>query len=251
MALPREIPSDLLPLVRKLESIYPLTDNEMQGVLGLPMHVRELAAGQDIVREGDRPSQCCLLLDGFAHRYKMVGDGRRQIMSFHIAGDIPDLLSLHLRVMDHSLGTLAPSRVGFIAHKSVRQLMQNHPRFTDAFWRDTLIDAAIFREWMVGMGRRDARARIAHVFCEVFTKMGAVGLAQGRSVAIPMTQAIIGDALGLSTVHVNRVTQELRSEGLITWRGRQLTICDWEGLQRVAEFDVAYLHLDQAQEEAA
>jgi CRP-like cAMP-binding protein len=236
-------PSSLLPLIRKLESIYPLRDGEKEAVINLPMHVRELEAGQDIVREGDRPSQCCLLLDGFAQRYKVVGDGCRQIMSFHVPGDMPDVLSLHLPVMDHSLGTLAASKVGFISHQSVRRLIQDHPRIGDAFWRDTLVDAAVFREWLVGMGRRDAHARIAHLFCEIVTRLDVVGLAPGRSVQIPITQSTIADALGLSAAHVNRVVQELRSEGLITWRGRILTVNDWDGLKQAGDFDAAYLHL--------
>src|SRR3954447_11406842 len=193
-------PSSLLPLIRKLESIYPLRDGEKEAVINLPMHVRELEAGQDIVREGDRPSQCCLLLDGFAQRYKVVGDGRRQIMSFHIPGDMPDVLSLHLPVMDHSLGTLSRSKVAFVSHQNIRRMIRDHPRIGDALWRDTLIDAAVFREWMVGIGRRDAHARIAHLVCELVMRMEVVGLAPGKSVRTPLTQSIIGDALGLSTV---------------------------------------------------
>src|SRR4051794_21141033 len=161
-----EMPSNLHSLVLKLNSIFPLTEDEKQAVLGLPMHVREFAADQDIVREGDRPSQCCLLLEGFVQRYQIVGEGRRQIMSFHHQGDMPDLLSLHTPVMDHSLGTLSRSKVGFIPHQSIRHMIRDHPRIRDALWRDTLIDAAVFRQWMVGIGQRDARARISHLFCE-------------------------------------------------------------------------------------
>jgi CRP-like cAMP-binding protein len=241
--MPTDTVAGLQPLIRKLESIYVLTDVEKQAVGELPIHVRDLAAGQDIVREGDRPSQCCLLLDGFIQRYKMIGDGQRQIMSFHINGDMPDVLSLHLAVMDHNLGTLAPSKVGFISHQSMRRLIQDHPRIGDALWRDTLIDAAVFREWLVGMGRRDAHARIAHLFCEIITRLDSVGLAPNKSVQIPLTQATLADALGLSAVHVNRVAQELRSEGLITWRGKTLTVNDWEGLKEAGDFDPTYLHL--------
>ncbi len=241
--MPTDTVAGLQPLIRKLESIYVLTDVEKQAVGELPIHVRDLAAGQDIVREGDRPSQCCLLLDGFIQRYKMIGDGQRQIMSFHINGDMPDVLSLHLAVMDHNLGTLAPSKVGFISHQSMRRLIQDHPRIGDALWRDTLIDAAVFREWLVGMGRRDAHARIAHLFCEIITRLDSVGLAPDKSVQIPLTQATLADALGLSAVHVNRVAQELRSEGLITWRGKTLTVNDWEGLKEAGDFDPTYLHL--------
>jgi CRP-like cAMP-binding protein len=246
-----EILSGLLPLIRMLKSISSVTEDERQALLSLPMHIRELGAGRDMVREGDRPSQSCLLLDGFAHRSKIVGDGRRQIMSFHIPGDIPDLLSLHLPVMDHTLGTIAPSRVGFISHQSLRRLMEQHPRIGNAFWRDTLVDAAVFREWMVGIGRRDARARIAHLFCELVTRMEVAGLALEKSVRLPLTQSLVADALGLSTVHVNRVAQTLRAEGLIAWQGKGLTVTNWEGLKQAGEFDPAYLHLEPDQAAAA
>jgi CRP-like cAMP-binding protein len=219
--------------------------------MDLPLHIRELAAGQDIVREGDRPFQCCLLLDGFAQRYIVVGDGRRQVLSFHIPGDMPDVLSLHLARMDHTLGILSRSKVGFVSHQNVRRMIGEHPRLGDAFWRDTLIDAAVFREWMVGIGRRGARARMAHLFCEIVTRMEVVGLAQDKSVRVPFTQTTIGDALGLSTVHVNRVVQELRSDGLITWHGRVLTVNDWDGLVQAGEFDPSYLHLSPPKKEAA
>jgi CRP-like cAMP-binding protein len=237
------VPANVLPLVRKLQSIFSLTTEESQALAELPMHVRDLREDQDIVREGDRPSQCCLLIEGFAYRYQALGDGRRQIMSFHIPGDIPDLLSLHLSVMDHNLGTLAPSKVGFIAHRDIQRLLRGHPRISDAFWRDTLIDAAVFRAWMAGIGRRTAYARIAHLFCELILRMQVVGLANGNSIRVPLTQEEVGDALGLSTVHVNRVVQQLRAEGLITWQAKMLTANDWTGLQRAGEFDPTYLHL--------
>jgi CRP-like cAMP-binding protein len=147
------------PLVRKLESIAPLSDEERQAIVGLPMMVRNLKADQDIVRDQDRPSQCCLILEGFACRYKVIEGGKRQIFSFHIPGDIPDLQSLHLDIMDHSLGTIVASKVAFIPHEMVRAFIRAHPRIGDVFWRDTLIDAAIFREWMAGLGRREAYAR--------------------------------------------------------------------------------------------
>ena len=145
------------------------------------MTVRDLRADQDIVRDQDRPSQCCLILTGFACRYKMTPAGKRQIFSFHIPGDIPDMQSIHLRVMDHSLGTLTASKVAFIPHEHVRALNRRCPRIADVFWRDTLIDAAVFREWMAGLGRREAFARIAHLLCELFLRFKAVGLANGRA----------------------------------------------------------------------
>jgi CRP-like cAMP-binding protein len=247
--MPSDIPSNLLRFVRRLETIYRLTEEERGAIAALPVHVREFTADHDLVRVGDRPSQCCLLLEGFAHRYQDLGDGRRQIMSFHMPGDVPDLLSLHLPVMDHNLGTLAPSKVGFISHQNLRLLMRNYPRIADACWRDTLVDAAVFREWMVGIGRRNAYARISHLICELMTRMRVAGLTEGNSVRLPLTQGILGDALGLSTVHVNRVIQELRGNGLITWQGKLVTVQNWEELKRAGEFDPAYLHLQH--EEAA
>ena len=143
-------------LLRKLDSITDLSPEERQAVLDLPMRVERIQADQDIVREGDRPSRCCLVLQGFACRHKVTLPGKRQIMAFHVPGDIADLQSLHLRVLDHSLGTITPCELGFIRHEDMRDFVRRWPRLGDVFWRETLIDAAVFREWMVGIGRREA-----------------------------------------------------------------------------------------------
>jgi CRP-like cAMP-binding protein len=145
--------------------------------------------------------------------------------------------------MDHSLGTLVPSKLAFIQHDDLRALMQNHPRFGALFWRDTLIDAAVFRQWIVGLGRRDAHGRIAHLLCELLVRLWAVDLVADHAFNLPVTQAELGDALGISTVHVNRVLQELRGEKLISLSGSSLKVLDWEGLQKAGEFNPTYLHL--------
>jgi CRP-like cAMP-binding protein len=232
-------------LIRKLESIADLSAEEKKALLGLPLTIKSLPADTDIIREGSRPSECSLLIEGLACRYKITPEGKRQIMSFHIPGDIPDLQSLHLRVMDHSLGTLTSSKVGFIPHEAIRGLARRHPGIGDAFWRDTLIDAAGFRERMVGIGRRTAYQRIAHLLCEMLVRFEAIGLADEHTYELPITQAELGDALGLSTVHVNRVLQDLRKDGLIVLRGGLLSAPDWEGLKQAGEFDPTYLHLDR------
>ncbi len=237
-------------LIRKLESIARLSDEEKHAVLGLSLTVKTVPADTDMVSEGARPSECCLMVEGFACRYKLTPEGRRQIMSFHIPGDIPDLQSLHLTVMDHSLGTLTPSKVAFIPHQSMRDLTHRCPRIADIFWRDTLIDGAVFREWIVGIGRRSAYTRIAHLLCEILVRFKSIGLADGYSYELPITQAEVGDALGLSTVHVNRVLQELRRDGLIVLRGRLLSTPDWEGLKQAGEFDPTYLHLHREEDAA-
>jgi len=232
-------------LLRKLESIATLSDEECGAVRKLPINLRHWRAGQDIVRDGDKPSQCCLLVEGWAFRYKLIGEGKRQILSFHVPGDVPDLQSLHLHIMDHSLAALTPAVVGFIPHESMRELTRCFPNVAGLLWRETLVDAAVFREWMAGMGRRSAYGRISHLFCELYLKLHAVGLADEHRCPLPMTQMDLSDATGLSNVHVNRVLKELRGKGLITLRSNMLVIEKWDELLHAAEFDPAYLHLEK------
>ena len=232
-------------LIRKLESSATLSDAERQAVQSLPVRIHNLDARQDIVRDGDQPTHCCLILDGWACRYKMLSQGKRQILSFHIPGDIPDLQSLHIHTMDHSLATLTKAVVAFIPHESLRELTARHPGLAAAFWRDTLIDAGIFREWLVSMGRRSAFEHVAHLFCELYLKLQAVGLAGDHRCPMPLTQTDLADALGLTSVHVNRVLQEMRGRTLITLRSQTLVIEAWDELLRVSEFDPTYLQLEK------
>jgi CRP-like cAMP-binding protein len=231
-------------LIRKLESIATLSQEERQAVESLPVRTHALNARQDIVRDGDKPTHCCLVLDGWAYRYKLLSEGKRQILSFHVAGDMPDLLSLHVPTMDHTLATVKQATVAFIPHESLRALVASHPGLASLLWRDTLIDAAIFREWMVGMGRRSAYERIGHLFCEMYLKLQAVGLAGDYRCPMPITQNDLADALGLTSVHVNRVLQEMRGRALITLRSQTLVIEAWDELLRVSEFDARYLQLE-------
>ena len=247
MASPYNANLTAQPLVAKMESIFPLADDEKAALLNLPIQVMDLRVDQDIVREGDSPSRCCLVLEGMACTYKMTGEGKRQIMAFQIAGDMPDLQSLHLEVLDNSVATISPCRVGFIQHEALRDLCNRYPRITAAFWRETLIDASIFREWIMNIRRREARGRMAHVLCEMVVRSRAVGLARDHSCDLPLTQTELGDALGISTVHVNRCLQELRGARLIRWSGTLLTVVDWEALKQVADFDPTYLHLEREQ----
>lgn len=232
-------------LILKLESISTLSDEERQAIESLPVRIQTLNARQDIARDGDKPSQCCLILDGWACRYKLLSEGKRQILSFHIAGDIPDLLSLHIHTMDHSLATVTKATVAFIPHDDLRALIARFPNIASIFWRDTLIDAGIFREWIVSMGRRSAFEHVAHLFCELYLKLQAVGLAGNYRCPLPITQIDLADALGLTSVHINRVLKDMRGRALITLRSNTLVIEAWDELLRVSEFDPMYLHLDK------
>ena len=232
-------------LIRKLESIAILTNAEQRAIESLPVRIHHLDARQDIVRDGDRPSHCCLILDGWVCRYKLLSQGKRQIFSFHISGDIPDLQSLHVPTMDHSLATLTKATVAFIPHESMRELTAGYPNVAALLWRDTLIDGGIFRAWMVGMGRRSAYEQVAHLFCEMYLKLQAVGLAEGYQCPMPITQVDMADALGLTPVHVNRVLKEMRGKTLVTLRSSTLVIESWDELLRVSEFDPTYLQLER------
>lgn len=220
-----------------------LTDDDRRAVADLPATTRRFAAGEDIVNEGDAPSQCRVLLSGQAFRHRTLPDGRRQIMSFHIPGDVCDVEGLLLS-MDHNVSALMACEVAFVPHAALDAMLDERPRVLRALWRTSLVDGAVFREWMVGIGRRTAKARIAHLFCEVFMRMRALGLVEKNRCRFPVTQTHLSDALGLSVVHTNRVLQELRGEQLIAFRSGELVVLNWPGLQAAGEFEPSYLHLD-------
>jgi CRP-like cAMP-binding protein len=233
------------PLVLKLEQRDRLSDDERRVLEVAVVRVREVRADEDIVREGDRPVESSLLLDGFAARYKVLSNGRRQITALHITGDFVDLHSFLLKTMDHGVLALTPCRVGMVPHAVLEKITEEHPHLARLLWLSTLIDGAIHREWLTAMGRRSATAHMAHLVCELFVRLEAIGHVQDSTIQLPITQSELGDTLGLSTVHVNRVLQELRKEGLIRTRGNELTILDWERLQEVAEFTPTYLNLQK------
>jgi len=229
-------------LVRRLRTTTNLSPSDIEAIERLPVLLKNLPGQTTIAREGDRMTQCCLLIEGFACRCKTTDSGKRQILSIHIAGDIPDLQSLHLHMMDHDLTTLGVCTVGFIPHEALRNLTYDRPRVAEALWRETLIDAAVFREWIVNVGRRPALTRLAHLLAEVGRRLELVGLSKGDQFDLPMTQIDLADALGLSAVHVNRVIQELRREGLLELRKHSVFLRDLPRLKEVAEFDDLYLH---------
>lgn len=233
-------------LRRRIEGVVQLGSDEVEAILALPIVVRQVRAGTEIVREGDHPTQACLILEGVGFRFKIVGDGARQIFSYHIPGDIPDLQSLYLERMDHSLAALTNSKVAYIPHRSLYQLFEAHPRVAGFFWRETLIDGAVFREWISNIGRRSALSRIAHVICELYVRFRAIGAAVELTIPFPVTQTVLADAQGMSTVHVNRIMQELRSAKLIRVGRKELTILDWPALVELADFQDDYLHLRPA-----
>lgn len=233
-------------LIRKLESVGTLSAAQRAAIEAFPVQTASLRKGQDAVVEGELVTRCVLLLDGFLHRYKALEDGRRQIFAFHTPGDVPDLHSLHLSTIDHSIAATGDCVVGFIPHSALRDAFATVPGLVDVFWRATLIEGAIFRTWMLSMGRRDAATQMAHLFCELYARLRAVGRAEGSEFHVPLIQEELADAMGISTVHANRVLQQLRRRGLITFDTKLVRIPDWNALRAFAGFDPQYLHLRQA-----
>ncbi len=210
---------------------------------GAVVRSRLVNKGEDILREGDRPAESALLLEGFAARYNLLRNGKRQITALHVPGDFVDLHSFLVKEMDHAVLAITPCTIGFVPHETLREISEDHPHLTRLLGVNIAVDAAVHRRWIVSMGRRSALEHAAHLLCELFLRLRAVGLTEDDSFKLPLTQVELGDTLGLSTVHVNRVVQELRAEGLITWRGATLVIDDWKRLQELAEFDPTYLSL--------
>jgi len=236
------------PLLRKLSNFTPLSEEESAAIEECCRDVREVGAREDVIAQGDRTGGVKLLLEGFACRYKTLEDGRRQIVAYFVPGDLCDLRVFILKRMDHSIGAIAPSKIATISPDNVLRLMHEYPTLTTALWWSTLVEEAIAREWIVNVGQRNALERMAHLFCELLYRYRAVGLNQGLSCTLPLTQVELAETLGLSSVHVNRTLQELRRQKLITLDGRTLTIQNLRALEDLSLFNAEYLHLDYSAE---
>ncbi|MFC0408824.1 Crp/Fnr family transcriptional regulator [Roseomonas elaeocarpi] len=208
------------------------------------LRLRRCGAREDVISEGEVPRDVNLILSGWACRYKQLEDGRRQILAFFLPGDICDLNVYILREMDHSVAALTPLVVGELPRDALEEVMQRHPRIAKALWWETLVNAATQREWTVSLGKRSAFERMSHLFCELFFRLRAIGFTSESQCELPLTQAELADATGLSAVHVNRTLQELRGAGLIQLKDRVLRIPDLRALKEAALFNPNYLHLD-------
>jgi len=207
--------------------------------------IRTLPARTDILREGEKPNHVHLIVEGWAHRYKELEDGRRQIVSIFLPGDICDQNVFILREMDHSIGTITAARVADLPRAFFDEISAGYPRITGALWWETLVSAAIQREWTMNLGQRNATERMAHLFCELFIRLGMAGLTSNNSCMFPLTQADLAEATGLSKVHVNRTLQELRAYELIVLKGKTLVVPDLGRLMRAGLFNPNYLHMER------
>jgi len=229
-------------IVRRLESRVSLDEADRQAVRGLPLTCRTIDPASYMVREGETVLNCVILLSGFAYRHKVTGSGERQILSIHMPGEFLDLQNCLLGVADHNVQALTRCDVAYVPVTAIRALTESHPMVGRALWIDTLIDAAIYREWMVNVGRRDSTSRLAHLLCEIALRLEDAGLAERGVYELPMTQEQIADCAGLTPVHVNRVLKELGRLGLIRRDKRAVTVLDWDRLRTIGDFSTRYLH---------
>ncbi|ODT64941.1 MAG: hypothetical protein ABS75_33570 [Pelagibacterium sp. SCN 63-23] len=240
-------PTQLGPFFAKLGLRDELGPHELAALAAAAGEHLRFKPGDDIVREGDRPGTSILLTEGFACRYRLQDNGNRQIVAINLPGDFVDLHSFLLKEMDHSVGVLTECTAIAFPHSNLVRLTEQFPHLTRLLWLLTLIEGSSHREWLAGFGLLSAPQRTAHLLCEIYVRLEAIGLASGHSFAFPLTQTALADAVGISAVHVNRVLQELRQARLIDWARGIVTIHDWPGLVAAGKFNDNYLHLKQEQ----
>jgi CRP-like cAMP-binding protein len=229
-------------LIKKLNALGGVSCEEEQALLRIIGPRRTVSAGADVVEDGSSPAFSTVLLEGFCCRYKLLRQGRRQILAFQIPGDLLDLSSYVLPRMDHGIAALTRCAVAPLAHTEIRRITERFPNLRHLLWRDSLVDSSIVRTWLTGVGRRRAASRMAHLLCELHHRLKAVGLVTETKFQLPVTQGDLADALGLSAVHVNRTLKKLRIQKLVAISGQSVTILNGEGLRTVAGFDPGYLH---------
>jgi CRP-like cAMP-binding protein len=238
--------SILFPMVRKLQQWRPLSIGDQEALLALPCRVIRLRPQEYIVREGDKPQHSCLMVSGFSFRHKVAGNGGRQIFSIQMKGDLADLQNSLLGTADHNLQALTHVDAALIPVEAIQDIAFTRPAIGRAMWYETLVDASIFREWTLNVGRRDARTRTAHLLCEFGLRLEMAGLGAQCNYELPMSQEQLADALAITSVHTNRTLMELGVSGLLTRKQRSVRIDDWQGLMKAGDFDPAYLHLNGA-----
>ena len=238
----------VLAFTAKCERSFSLTPDERRAIAALPARIEFIDEDRAIIRQGDRPIQSTMILKGIACTSITVATGKRQISAFHIRDDFPDLHSLHLRSMDADMVALTACTIAAVDHVALRAFCVDNPRLAAFLWHLTLVDAAVFRQWVANVGQRSAEQRVAHLFCELATRMRAIGMENGNEYPLRLTQADLSEATGLSTVHLNRSLQSLRARKLISLRNQVLTIPNDQALRKMGDFIADYLHLPERED---
>lgn len=236
-------PPPLLSLLGKLRQRGSFNVLERDSVLALPCTVETVRARKHVLRRGGRSDHTCVLLSGFAIREKIVADGSRSITAIYMRGDLINLHNSMVGIADHSVQALNDCTVGFVPREAIKKLAFDLPSVGMALWYDSFIDASIYREWIANIARRKARARLAHLLCELGVRLEAAGLGNKLSYQLPLSQEHLADCVGLTPVHVNRTLKELALSGDITRTTREVAIADWGKIRETGDFDEEYLHL--------
>ena len=232
--------------VRKLNNGLPLSDSDQASLEAISGNVEDVERHQHLIREGDDPHSVFLLIEGWASRYKVLPNGKRQIVAFLLPGDLCDVHIFILDQMDHGIAMLSRGKVVRIPRETILRVVEERPAISRALWWATLVDEAVLREWLVNIGGRDAYARTAHLLCELYARMENVALVTRQAMHLPLTQIDLAEALGLTPVHVNRMLKRLRSDGLVSFKSQELVIRDIDRLKATAGFNPGYLHGQKA-----
>jgi CRP-like cAMP-binding protein len=231
-------------LVAKLSQFAPLSHKDIGLLEALCLPEERFRAGVNIVVEGETPRSAFVLTRGMACRFRLMPDGRRQILTILIPGDFFDLHGFLLKAMDHSVTAIGPTRIAAIGREAVIDIIANHPRIGAALWWSAMQEEAMLRERIVALGRRSARGRVAYILCELVWRQRAIGTAEDHAIRLPFTQTDLADILGLTPVHTNRVLQAFRQDELITLDRRRLTLLDPDRLQMISGLTPEYLKLN-------
>ena len=230
-------------LVNKLREHSALNNEDIATIRSLSFTERSLAPNEDLIRQGDDPDVSALVSRGMVARYHLLSNGGRQYLSFHLTGDMPDSQALFVSKMDHAVCALGEAAVACFPHKELKRAFEARPSVGFAIWRETLVDAAIFREAITNNSARDVTTRMAHLFCELFYRARASRLTHGHFLEMPISLPQLGEALGIAIATVNRSLHQLRTIGVIEFRGGILTVHNWQRLSKLGDFDPGYLHL--------
>jgi CRP-like cAMP-binding protein len=230
-------------LISKLREHSRLTREDLDEICSFNHALKELKPNEDLIRQGDDPDVSALVMSGMVARYHLLPNGRRQYISFHMTGDMPDSQALFIDKMDHSVCAIGPALIGSIPHKDLIAGFNRRPPVGFAIWRETLIDAAIFREAITNNSARTMPARMGHLFCELVYRARASRLTDRNTTQAPITLAQLGETLGMSVATVNRTLQELRASRAVDFRNGELVVRDWRRLAEIGQFNPRYLHL--------
>ncbi len=229
------------PLTRKLAQFVSLSADELAILHELQGNTRTVQRHRDVITEGRSYDSLFVILEGIAIRYRILHDGRRQIVNIVLPGDIVGVLGSFFESALYSTKALTELTIATVPFTRLNSIFETHPRLIAKIFWSFSCETAIYAEHVIDLGRRSALERIAHFLLELLTRLKAVGLADERSYKIPLTQELIGDALGLSIPHVNRVLRRLRDDHLVSIEEQRVTIKDIDALSELADFDPGYL----------